>query len=89
LRSHDEARHVRTLVKVVPAAMRAEGVVDVIRQLYVFVRVKYEPRTGHGVVKTILAVPWWTVCSVVIDLAEPNDGNRWTETEWIASQVLL
>jgi hypothetical protein len=64
------------LARVVPVAMRVEEVVDVTRQLYVFVREKYEPRPDHEIAKMILAVPWLTVYLVVIDSVEPSDGNR-------------
>jgi hypothetical protein len=85
--SHDEAMHVKTPVKVVPVAMRVEEVVDAILQLYVFGREKYEPRLDHEIAKMILAVPWLTVCLVEIDSAEPSDGNRSTEIEWIAPRA--
>lgn len=83
------AMHVNMPVKAVPVGKRAEVAVDAIRQLYVFVQEKYEPRPEHGIAKMILAGPWLTVCLVAIGLVEPSDENRWTEIELIASQVWL
>ena len=73
--SHDEARHVKTPVKVAHVVMRAEEAVDAIRQLFVFDQGRYEPRPDHEIAKN-LAVPWSTAYSVVIDSVEPSDGNR-------------
>jgi hypothetical protein len=87
--SHGVARHVNMPVKAVPVGKRAEVAVDAIRQLYVFVQEKYEPPLDHEIAQMTLAVPWLTVCLVGIDSVEPSDGNRWTEIEWIASQVWL
>lgn len=79
----------KSLAKVDHVAMLVEEAVDVIRQLYVFVRENYVPPPDHEIAQMTPAVPWLTVCLVVIDSVEPSDGNRLMEIEWIASRVWL